>query len=228
MAERQTPGSMPGRAASYSTPTPAVGVTTSVVTPTDRVRWGPIFAGLFATLTTLAVLALLGIAVGLSSYNAGEPASNFGIGAGIWGIISALIAFAIGGWLASTTAAVRGRGNGLLNGAMVWVVAIPLLLYLLAGGLGTALNAAANAAPAAAQVAATAASNPAVQATAQGAQNSAQDAAQQVTPQNVEQATRTASTGAWGTLIALVLGFLASSIGGIVGARSEDEVRTTT
>ncbi len=71
---------------------------TIVATPTDRVRWGAIFAGLFAALAVLIVLGVLGLAIGLSSYNAGQPAANFGVGAGIWGAISALIAFAIGGW----------------------------------------------------------------------------------------------------------------------------------
>src|SRR5687768_350711 len=90
--------------------------------PTDRVRWAAVFAGLFAALTTLVVLSLLGLAIGFSSYNAGEPLQNFGIGAGIWGAISAVIAFAVGGWLAARTAALAGRGIGALNGAMVWIV----------------------------------------------------------------------------------------------------------
>ena len=58
----------------------------------DLVRWGPVIAGLFAALATLASLTVLGLAIGLSSYTAGDQASSFGIGAGIWGAISALIA----------------------------------------------------------------------------------------------------------------------------------------
>src|SRR3712207_2704601 len=57
----------------------------------DLVRWGPVIAGLFAALATLATLSVLGLAIGLSAYDAGDPASNFGIGAGIWGAITALI-----------------------------------------------------------------------------------------------------------------------------------------
>src|SRR5437870_50739 len=109
--------------------------TTIVNRPVDRVRWASIFAGLFAAMSALVVLTVLGLAIGLSSYNAGEPASAFGIGAGIWGAISALIAFLIGGWLAARTAALPGRGNGVLNGAMVWLVAVPLMLFLLGSGL---------------------------------------------------------------------------------------------
>jgi hypothetical protein len=208
-----------------------VDVTTALIAPTDRVRWGPIFAGLFAALTTLVVLGVLGLAIGLSSYNAGEPARNFGIGAGIWGSISALIAFAVGGWLASFTASIRSRGYGMLNGAMVWVVAIPLLLYLLAGGIGTLLTTAGNVAQAGAQAAGAAvANNPNLQPTAQAAataiQGAGQAAGQQVTPQQVEQATQSASTGAWGLLLSLVLGFLAATFGGMLGAREPANMNT--
>src|SRR5687768_5733380 len=41
-------------------------------TPTDRVRWGPILAGTFAALTTLAILSTLGAAIGFSSYDRGQ------------------------------------------------------------------------------------------------------------------------------------------------------------
>jgi hypothetical protein len=180
---------------------------------------------LFATLSTLAVLGVLGLALSLSSYDAGEPARNFGIGAGVWGAISALIAFAIGGWVASSTAAVRGRGNGVLNGAMVWVVAIPLLLYLIAGGISSLLN---TATTAASNVAAGAASNPSVQATVQnGVQNA--PAAQPNIPapsaQDVQNTARQVAPGAWGALISLILGFLAASFGGFLAARPIDEVQ---
>src|SRR6185503_7358932 len=84
----------------------------------DRVRWGAILAGLFVALTTLVVLSVLGLAIGLSSYDAGDPFGSFGMGAGIWGILSALLAFLIGGWVAASTAGARGRNNGLLNGSM--------------------------------------------------------------------------------------------------------------
>ena len=107
-----------------------------VVTPVDRVRWGPILAGLFAALATLAVLAILGLAIGASAFTPGDQGSTFGLGAGIWGAVSTLLAFGVGGWIAARTAAVRGRSSGILNGAMVWFVAIPLLIYALGAGIG--------------------------------------------------------------------------------------------
>src|SRR4051812_39198023 len=115
---------------SHSHDPASLNVTTAVGVPTDRVRWGPIIAGLFAAISTLVVLAVLGAAVAGTAYDPGDSARSFGIGAGIWGAISALLAFFISGWLAARSAAVRGHGAGLLNGAMVWVATIPLMMIV--------------------------------------------------------------------------------------------------
>ena len=42
----------------------------------DRVHWGPIVAGLLTALTTLLLLSLLGLAVGLTTVNAGTAAAQ--------------------------------------------------------------------------------------------------------------------------------------------------------
>ena len=146
-------------------------------TPVDRARWGAILAGLFAAISTLFLLVILGAAIGLSSYDAGDSGRAFAIGGGVWAAVSALIAFFVGGLVAGRSAALPGRGVGLFNGAMVWAVAVPATLWLatsLAGSVlntagavaGTATNAAAqvaggaaSAAPEAAQAAKTAADN---------------------------------------------------------------------
>ena len=137
-----------------STLTTAPRMDVDVVTPVDRVRWGPILAGLFAALSTLAVLAILGLAIGASAFNPGDQGSTFGLGAGIWGALSTLLAFLVGGFIAARTAAVRGRSSGILNGAMVWFVAIPLLIYALGAGIGAIATTLGNVASTAAEVAA--------------------------------------------------------------------------
>ena len=40
--------------------------------PGDRVRWGPIIAGLFVALSALTLLGLLGAAIGLSISDTGD------------------------------------------------------------------------------------------------------------------------------------------------------------
>ena len=41
----------------------------------DRVRFGPIVAGLLTALTSLLLLGLLGVAIGLTAVNAGDAAA---------------------------------------------------------------------------------------------------------------------------------------------------------
>lgn len=211
--------------------------------PTDLIRWGPIMGGLFAALATLITLGILGLAFGLSSFNANAPLGNFGIGAGIWGAITALVSFLIGGWVAGRSAAFSGGTSGVMNGAMVWFVAIPLLVYLLGSGVGALASTAGNVAgtvaqtagaaagaaaanPAVQATAGAAANDPALQATATGALDAAQATAQaiqeSITPQDVNNAADTAGRTAWGILLSLGLAAAASILGGFLGARQND------
>lgn len=216
----------------------------------DRVRWGPVVAGLFAALSTLAVLAVLGVAIGLSSIDANDSARAFGIGAGIWTLVSVLIAFFVGGLISAFTAAtpasaVTGDGhlrkhNGLLQGAMVWMVAIPLSVYFIAGGIGSALSVAGRTAATGAEAASNAAgamvqdqdvelsrggadvnSPTTVPSGLRDAAQSAQQQVQQaVTPERVEKAGDYAGGAAWGTLVSMIIGLGAASFGGLVGGRA--------
>jgi hypothetical protein len=213
-----------------------------VVNPTDSIRWGPVIAGLFAALATLAALTVLGLAIGASAFDPNDQLSSFGIGASIWGAISALIAFFIGGWLAGRTAGVPGRNSGILNGAMVWFVAIPLLLYGLGSGISaigrTVGNVAATtaqvAAPVAGEAAQEAANDPAVAASAQAgaagiaatAQAGAEAVQNQLANPNTQQSIADSiSTNAWRTLLSLGLAAAAAIGGGYVGGRNKAERR---
>ena len=228
-----------------------VNVGVATVTPTDRVRWASIIAGLFAALSTLVVLSVLGAAVAGSAFDPGDRARTFGMGAGIWGTVSMLLAFLVGGWLAARTAAVRGHGNGVLNGAMVWAVAIPLIIYLISAAVGAA-GRTANAVAQTGAMAANAATqvdqstvDQAVPAPAQEqasqAVNEAKDAVNQATqapqaqpgavaqkaadPVNQERAADAVARGGWGTLAALLLSLGAAAFGGHLGARTGDRDR---
>jgi hypothetical protein len=204
----------------------------ATVAPADLVRWGPVVAGIFACFATLATLTVLGLAIGLSSFDIGDPAGPFGLGAGIWGAISVLIAFLVGGYFAGRTAAVRGTKSGVLQGGMVWFVTIPLLLYMLSGTLSGLASAAGGAAGTAAEVAGNAAGqvadDPAVQATAQagaaGAAGSLQATATavvgQVDGQDVQNVVENAGQAAWGTLLSLGLAAAAAILGGYLGAQA--------
>jgi len=148
----------------------------AVSTPLDRVRWTSILAGFFTVLCTIVVLTVLGVAIGLSTVDANNP-NGFALGVSIYGGIIALIAFFLGGFISARTAAVGGSGNGILNGAMVWIITIPILVYVLGNGIGSLVGTAADlttkaatigaqvAAPAVGEVAGQIAANPTAAAT---------------------------------------------------------------
>lgn len=203
--------------------TPRVDVTAWSSSPVDRVRWGAVIAGIFAALSLLVVLFVLGAAIGLSAYDAGDQPRSFAIGATWWAAVSSLIAFAFGGWVAARTAAVRGPSNGMLNGAMVWAVAIPLSLMMFTSGVASMLGTAAN-------VSSNVAANPQVSSSVQQQQDQLQSDARQasaqlqaqITPQNLQRTSEHGARAAWGTLASLLLGLIAASVGGWVGARPRD------
>src|SRR5919202_6920783 len=70
----------------------------------DRVRWGPVVAGLLTALTTLLLLSLLGLAVGLTSGNAGTaaaqgaPPPDAGRNSALWAGLAGILAFLLGGY----------------------------------------------------------------------------------------------------------------------------------
>lgn len=219
-----------------------------VVTPVDRVRWSAVFAGLFTTISTFILLSILGLAIGASAFTPGDDLTGFGASAGIWSAVSALIAFFVGGMIAARAAAVTGRGNGALNGAMVWLVLIPLALYMVSSGIGSTLRALGGvaatgiqaAAPVVGQVAGDVANAQgitvqSVQATAEAAGQAIATPEAQATVQaqlqaalpdvNQAQVDQAAETSTWGTLVALLLGLAAALLGGLAGGRNRLEER---
>jgi hypothetical protein len=202
----------------------------------DRVRWGPIVAGIFSAIATLLILSLLGVAVGLTAA-AGDPrsaagaaneAGNYGLGAAIWAGLSTLIAFFVGGFVAGRNQGVLGKASGWINGALVWAVAIPLLLWLASSGASGFLNAIGfdlsgffnTVNP----------SNPESPLNPSNPANPTSPTNPANNPGAVQNATEAARNGAWGTLAALVVGLIAAGLGGLVGGRTrpaDDEVATS-
>ena len=183
----------------------------------DRVRWGPILAGLCTALTSLLLLSLLGLAFGLTVVNAGTAAAqgaapdDAGRNTAIWGAVSALLSFFLGGYVAGKAAAVFDRGWGALNGALVFLVAVPVTLWLASMGLGAIMGTLGN-------FASSLNADP----------GTAQQAAQNVNPVDVARAAERVRNGAWGTLLGAVLGLGASALGGMLGTRRELEVNRAT
>lgn len=127
-----------------------------------RISWGALFAGLIIALVIHLMLGMLGTGIGLSTIDpaqtGGSPqASSFGIGAGIWWVVSSTLAVFAGAWVAGRLCGFRKTTEGGLHGLLVWGLSTLLTVYL----LGTAVSGVI--------AATTSAIGTAVSATAQGA-----------------------------------------------------------
>jgi hypothetical protein len=140
-----------------------------------RLSWGAIFAGVVIAVAVQVLLGILGTGIGLSMVDPTEGttpgAAGFGIGAGIYWLITTLVALGAGGYAAARVSGVTERFDALVHGLVVWGVTLILTIYLLTsavGGIiggafrtvgsvasaaGSTVGAAARAAPTAASVA---------------------------------------------------------------------------
>lgn len=123
-----------------------------------RISWGGIIGGVLVAIGTLLLLATLGLAVGITAVDPASP-GGIGVGAAIWSSLALLIALFVGGFAATRMSMVWERGAAMLQGVLVWVVAMVAMLYLTASGIGLIVGAAGGLVSNAAQAAAGAASS---------------------------------------------------------------------
>ncbi|MDY6781382.1 MAG: hypothetical protein SW833_02310 [Cyanobacteriota bacterium] len=173
----------------------------------DRVRWGPIFAGIVVALSTQLVLSALGSALGLTAGASGTEAGIVGLGVGIWSIISLLISLFLGGWVMAQTCGPMNKKTALLNGVILWATTLALGSWLLAMGVsGTFGAVASNAGAALEQI-----QEPG------GAE--LPNGVPQVSPDQAQALASNAAKAAWSFLLGSLFGLVASMAGSSVGAR---------
>ncbi len=93
----------------------------------SHLSWGSIFAGSLLTVSLLVLSGSLAYACGVPTFS---ESGTYGLGAGIWSIVTAFIAFGAGGWLAACLASTLDTRFGFLHGVVVWALSIPVLLVL--------------------------------------------------------------------------------------------------
>lgn len=122
MNTNHTPGVAPGRA------------------PHSRLSWGAVLAGVVLAIAVQLVLGILGAGIGLSLVDPVEGttpgAGGFGIGAGLYWIVSTIVALGVGGYAAARVAGVHDRFDGLVHGLVIWGLTLLLTLYLLTSAIG--------------------------------------------------------------------------------------------
>lgn len=101
----------------------------------DRIRWGPIWAGIVAAVGAYLILQLALIAVGLVEL--GEA----GTSDAVWSGAAALVAFFIGGLTVGATSMWQGADDGIIHGVIMWFAALLILIVLGGFGSGVALGA---------------------------------------------------------------------------------------
>ncbi|MCZ2837349.1 permease [Modestobacter sp. VKM Ac-2985] len=105
----------------------------------DRVRWGPVWAGLIVAVPTFLLLELATFALGW--WDVGGGGSNEANW--ISGVVG-LIAFFLGGLTAGASALWRGISDGLLHGILVWALGVVTIVFLTLFGGGALFGSLAN------------------------------------------------------------------------------------
>jgi hypothetical protein len=177
----------------------------------DRVRWGPIIAGLAVALSTQLVLSGIGAAVGLTAISgSGSPRSDLndvGTGIGIWTVISLFISLFLGSWIMARCCGPMNRSTALLNGAVLWATTLALSAWLLASGVSGAFGIlASNAGEVVNQV------------------QPPTDLPNAPTAQETRDIAGNAARAGWSFAFGSLLGLVASLIGAAVGARDPRRV----
>jgi hypothetical protein len=113
--------------------------TVPVTLEEGRVSWGGVWSGFLFGMGVLLLLSTLGLAIGVSTADIGPQrdlnASGLGIGAAVWSGVSLLIALFIGGMVAARVGMVFDRTAGMIQGSLVWVLAILGIIYMASSGI---------------------------------------------------------------------------------------------
>jgi len=101
----------------------------------DRVRWGPIWAGLVVAVATYLLLQLLLIALDIVDVRGGDASDA------VASAVVAMVAFLLGGITAGAGAFWRDSDDGVLHGILMWATGLVVLVLLAGIGSGLVLGA---------------------------------------------------------------------------------------
>jgi len=134
---------------------------TSEVAPADDVRtimlnqvdWGAVFAGAAIALVMQIILNMIGLGVGLSTLDVAQgdtpSVGSMSVGAGIWFVVSGILAAALGGYIAGRLSGKASSSTTAYHGLISWAVSTLAVIYLLSaaasGMVGGALSTASSA-----------------------------------------------------------------------------------
>lgn len=107
--------------------------------PVRRTSWGAILVGVVIAMVTQLLLAILGLAIGMSIVSPlqdANPVDGVAASAGIYWIVSSIISLFAGGFAAGALINARDRRDHVLHGLTVWGLAMLLLFLTIGSGVG--------------------------------------------------------------------------------------------
>jgi hypothetical protein len=101
------------------------------------VYWSAVWIGALTAICVALVIGLIGTAVGAQLFQTDSAVkhwSGFTWSVVVFSILGSFFAFVAGGWAAGKVAGILRSETAMLHGAIVWLVAVPLLLALATHG----------------------------------------------------------------------------------------------
>ncbi len=115
----------------------------------NRVSWGAVFAGAAVALVTQLLINMLGLGIGMATLDPGTgdnpAASTFSIAAGIWWVLSGVIASFAGGYIAGRLSGKPVETTAAFHGLTAWAVTTLIIVYMMTSALGSLAGGALNA-----------------------------------------------------------------------------------
>ena len=107
-----------------------------------RISWSAVIAGAVMAFGVQFLLGLLGIAIGAAVLDPADLASaeSWGIGAGLYTVVSQIISLIIGGFVAARLAGIPRETTSLIHGALVWATVSLATFYFVASGATTLIG----------------------------------------------------------------------------------------
>lgn len=109
---------------------------------TFGIQWRAVFAAAIVGFAVTLILTTLGAAIGLTAGDAanGGDGKAFGIGAGIWWLITVAAAGIVSGRVLAVSALRDLEYRPAIYGTLAWATGVIILLFLLANGIGNVVG----------------------------------------------------------------------------------------
>jgi hypothetical protein len=108
------------------------------------VNWKSVWVGALTAFALVLIFGLIAIAIGahvLGAENRIVELKKWGLGALAYTVAAAFFSFTAGGWAAGKVAGILRSEPAMLNGALVWLLGVPMLAGAAALGAGNFLGA---------------------------------------------------------------------------------------